>query len=121
MKRLAEPAAGDLNRRVTLRRRDDLPAADGTLVSEFSEEKQRWASIDPVGTAIYSGSVQVDDKITHRIILRFLGVVTIDFEVVYANVVYRVKRAIDMNGGHRFTLLEVEELGQLQPNGGLYA
>ena len=121
MKRLAEPVAGDLNRRVTLRRRDDLPAEDGGLVSQFSEEKQRWASIDPVGTAIYSGSVQADNMITHRITLRYLGVVTIDFEVVYAEVVYRVKRAVDMNGGRRFTMLEVEELGQLQPSGGLYA
>lgn len=120
MKRLAEPVAGDLNRRVTLRRRDDLPAADGTLVSQFSEEKQRWASIDPVGTAIYSGSVQADDKITHRITLRYLGAVPIDFEVVHGDVVYRVKRAADMNGGHRFTLLEVEELGVVQSGGGLY-
>lgn len=117
---ITEPGAGDLNRRVTLRRRADLPAADGSLVSEFSEEKKRWARIEPVGTAIYSGSVQADDKITHRITLRHLGIVPIDFEVVHGDVVYRVKRAADMNGGHRFTLLEVEELGLIQPNGGLY-
>lgn len=117
---ISEPGAGDLNRRVTLRRRTDLPATDAGLTSLFSDERKRWARIEPVGTAIYSGSVQVDDRITHRITLRYLGVLTTDFEVVHAEVIYRVKRATDLNGGHRFTMLEVEELGQVQAGGDLY-
>lgn len=118
---IREPGAGALNSRVILRRRADLPATDGGLQSQFSDEKWRWARIDPVGTAIYSGSVQVDNKITHRITLRYLGMLPIDFEVVHNTVVYRVKRAADVNGRRRFTMLEVEELGLLQADGGLYA
>jgi SPP1 family predicted phage head-tail adaptor len=122
---LKEPGAGELNRRITLRRRDDLPAPDGGLSSLFSDERKRWARIEPVGTAIYSGSVQADDTITHRITLRYLGVIPIDFEVLHVGVIYRVKRATDLNGRHRFTVLEVEELGLQQPGlqqseGGLY-
>jgi len=117
---IKEPGAGDLNRRITLRRRDDSPAPDGGLSSIFSDERKRWARIEPVGTAIYSGSVQADNKITHRITLRYLGVVPTDFEVLHVGVVYRVKRATDLNGRHRFTVLEVEELGLLQAGGGLY-
>ncbi|TDV60129.1 head-tail adaptor protein [Pseudomonas sp. LP_7_YM] len=115
-----EPGTGELNRRIMLRRRGDLPAADGGLSSLFSDERKRWARIEPVGTAIYSGSVQADNKITHRITLRYLGVVPTDFEVLHTDVVYRVKRATDLNGRHRFTVLEVEELGQQQVGGGLY-
>jgi SPP1 family predicted phage head-tail adaptor len=118
---ISEPGAGDLNRRVTLRRRSDLPADGGGLSSQFSDQKKRWARIEPVGTAIYSDSVQVDNKITHRITVRYLGVLPIDFEVVHLDVVYRVKRAMDMNGSHRFTVLEVEELGLQLAGGGLYA
>jgi hypothetical protein len=117
---MSEPGAGDLNRRVTLRRRSDSPADDGGLASQFSEEKKRWARIEPVGTAIYNGSVQVDAKITHRVTLRYLGVLPIDFEVVHGDVVYRVRRATDLNGSHKFTVLEVEELGTELPEGGLY-
>lgn len=117
---ISEPGAGDLTRRVTLRRRADLPADDAGLTSLFSDERKRWARIEPVGTAIYSGSVQADNKITHRITLRYLGLVTTDFEVLHAAVIYRVKRATDLNGAHRFTVLEVEELGQEQAAGGLY-
>lgn len=117
---ITEPGAGRLDRRVTLRRRSDLPADGGGLASQFSEEKKRWARIEPVGTAIYNGSVQADAKITHRITLRYLGVLPVDFEVVHCEVVYRVRRATDMNGSHKFTVLEVEELGKDLPGGSLY-
>lgn len=117
---IQEPNAGELNRRVVLRRRSDLPDADGGLSSLFSDKKNRWARITPVGTAIYHGSTQAEDKITHRVVMRYLGVIPIDFEVVHRDVVYRVKRAAPMNGGRRFTLLEVEELGQIQAEGDLY-
>lgn len=117
---IPEPGAGDLNRRVTLRRRSDSPANNGGLASQFSEEKKRWARIEPVGTAIYNGSVQADSKITHRITLRYLGVLPVDFEVVHGDVIYRVRRATDLNGSHKFTTLEVEELGLQRVDGGLY-
>jgi hypothetical protein len=52
--------------------------------------------------------------------LRYLGVLPIDFEVVHGAAVYRVRRATDMNGRHKFTVLEVEELGIDQPGGSLY-
>ncbi len=117
---ITEPRAGDLNRHVTLRRRSDSPSDEGGLASQFSEEKKRWARIEPVGTAIYHNSVQTDAKITHRITLRYLGVLPIDFEVVHGATVYRVRRATDMNGRHKFTVLEVEELGTDQPGGSLY-
>lgn len=117
---MKEPGAGDLNRRVTLRRRSDMPASNGGLDSLFTDERKRWAQIQPVGTAVYSGSIQAATKITHRITLRYLGVLPTDFEVLHGDIVYRVQRATDMNGGHKFTVLEVEELGADQPGGSLY-
>lgn len=117
---MKEPGAGDLNRRITLRRRSDMPAIDGGLDSLFTDERKRWARIEPVGTAIYHNSVQTDSKVTHRITLRYLGVLPIDFEVVRGATVYRVQRATEMNGDQKFTVLEVEELGAEKVGGGLY-
>ncbi|WP_458725652.1 phage head closure protein [Pseudomonas mandelii] len=115
-----EPGAGELDKHVTLRRRDDVPADDMGLESVFSDLNPRWAKIEPVGSAIYSGSVQTDSKVTHRVILRYRKGITTAFEVVHGDTQYRVKRGFNMNGKTRFTVLEVEELGQTQPGGGIY-
>ena len=129
-----EPAAGDLNRRVAIRLRTDIPADDMGVDSEFSEIKPRWAKIEPVGTGVYSAGVQTGNKVTHRIWIRALPGVTEAHEVVHVthlsgapvfsvvegSPIYRIKRNADLNGGRRFTLLEVEELGASQAGLNIY-
>lgn len=130
-----EPAAGELNRRLAIRRRTDLPSANMGLDPIFSVLKARWGKIQPVGTAVYAEGVQTDNKVTHRIWFRLVKGVTeaheivhvtqtpglIDtYEVVADSPIYRVKRSADMNGTRRFTLLEVEELGLINSGGGIY-
>lgn len=104
------PSAGELNRRIRIRRRTDLPFGDADLEGVFSEERSRWAKIEPVGTAVYSEGVQTDKRITHRITFRFLANLDDSFEVVRGEQIYRIKRLTELNGELRFTLLEVEEL-----------
>lgn len=117
---LKEPGAGELDRRITIRLRDDIPVDDAGLEQEFSQPRLRWAKIRAVGTAVYTDSVQTDDKITHRVWVRLLGGITTSHEVVAGNVIYRVKRCAPWGAGKRFTLIEVEELGQQQVGGGIY-
>lgn len=117
---LREPGAGELDRRVRIRQRSDVPASDMGLGSVFSEPKPRWAKIEPVGTSVYAEGVQTENRITHRITLRFLAGVTEAHEIVHGSTIYRIRRSADMNGSHRFTLLEVEELGQVKTDGGIY-
>lgn len=118
--KLREPHSGELNRRITIRLRADVPAQDMGLASVFSESKNRWAKIEPVGTAIYANSVQTENKLTHRITLRYHPGITDAHEVVHGQTLYRVKRSADLNGAHRFTVLEVEDLGQLKSGVGIY-
>lgn len=115
-----EPGAGELNRSVLIRLRTDLPAVDMGLDSIFSDERPRWAKIEPVGTAVYAAGVQTDNKLTHRITLRLLKGVTDAHEVLHGDTIYRVKRSADLNGSHRFTQLEVEELGTIQAGDSIY-
>ncbi|MBV6287361.1 phage head closure protein [Pseudomonas aegrilactucae] len=117
---MREPSTGELNRRITVRLRSDKPARDYGLDSVFTDEKRRWASIVSVGAAVYSASVQLDAKVTHRITLRFLEGVTDDCEVVHGSALYRVRRVGDLNGTHRFTVLEVELLGLVKAGGSVY-
>lgn len=115
-----EPGAGELDRRITIRLRGDLPLDAADLESVFNEPRHRWAKLRAVGTAVYTDSVQTDDKITHRVWVRVLAGVTTSHEVVAGDVVYRVKRSAPWGAGKRFTLIEVEELGQQLAGGGIY-
>lgn len=112
--------AGELDRYVLVRLRTDRPAADMGLESEIFEPTWRWSNIKPVGTAVYSAGVQTDNKITHRVIVRRFEGITTEHEIVEGEVIYRVKRSAPMNGGKRFTVIEVEELGRIHAGGGIY-
>ena len=80
-----EPAIGELDTRVTLRHRYDQPnMANADLESSFPVQKQTWAKLEPVGSALYSGSVQADNILTHRITIRYRNGITRDWEVVVA-------------------------------------
>ena len=115
-----EPESGELDRRITIRLREDLPVDDAELDAVFTHPRHRWAKIRAVGTAVYTDSVQTDDKITHRVWVRLLDGVTTSHELVARGVVYRVKRCAPWGAGKRFVLIEVEELGQQQAGGGIY-
>lgn len=117
---MREPSAGELDRRITVRLRTDIPALNQGLDSLFTDQKKRWAKIEPVGTAVYANGVQIDMKITHRVTFYYLKGMSESHEVVHGATIYRVRRVADMNGKRRFTLLEVEELGPELAGGGIY-
>lgn len=117
---MREPSAGELDRRITLRLRSDKPASDLGLDSLFTEQKRRWAKIEPVGTVVYAHGVQTEVKVTHRVILYYLKGLSEAHEIVHGGLIYRVKRVADMNGARRFTLIEVEELGATQTGESIY-
>ncbi|RFB73826.1 MULTISPECIES: phage head closure protein [unclassified Herbaspirillum] len=104
------PSIGELNRRVELRERVDQAVADSDVEATFPQQRFRWAKIEPVGSAVYAASVQIDKKVTHRITVRYLDGITDAFEIVYRTQVFAVKRVSDLNGARRFTVLEVEEI-----------
>ncbi|VVP34374.1 hypothetical protein PS870_04488 [Pseudomonas fluorescens] len=112
--------AGELDRRIVIQLRADLPAADMGLDSVIFGPTPRWAKVEPVGTAVYSDGVQTDSRITHRVFVRYMVGITTEHEIVEGGVVYRVRRSAPMNGRKRFTIIEVEELGDMKPGGGIY-
>lgn len=119
------PSIGELDRRVRLRVRSDSTRADEPgLESEYAYTSKCWAKIQAVGNAIYSGSVQSGVTVTHRVTLRFRKGITDAHEVVETfegvDTIYRVRR-VSALGGRRFSVLEVEELGQAaEPGGGVF-
>ncbi|WP_038926704.1 phage head closure protein [Dickeya ananatis] len=106
------PEPGELDQRVLIRQRIDVPAADFGTEKTFQGERPVWAKIRQVGSATYRDSVQAADIVTHYIFIRYRPDITSDFEVVHGDKVYRISRIRDLNSARRFLMLECRDLGE---------
>lgn len=104
------PTIGELNQLVKISTRSDFPVLDTDIDSTYSGRRDRWAKIEPVGSAVYFGNMQTEAKVTHRIWIRYERGIDANVEVDDGQSVYRVRRVSDLKGAKRFTVLEVEEL-----------
>lgn len=108
-----EPLCGDLNRRVTFRFVQTKPNSNSGFTNTVSNEFTVWGRVEAVGAQIFWETSQINSTVTHRIFVRAVKGKTYpcDFKnVVWAvceNSRYKVMRVNDLNGEHRFTLLEV--------------
>lgn len=113
---MTEPQAGELNRRVVIKRWQDMPAMSGSITVSDTLVATVWAKIEPVGNAIFFGTKQVGEDVTDRIYIRRTSALTertITGEHVCESggLRYRVRRASALNGEKKFVLLDVECLG----------
>ncbi|GAB0645633.1 phage head closure protein [Leclercia adecarboxylata] len=105
------PDPGELDKRVLLRKRVDVPAADLGTRPYYPESYPVWAKVVQTSATTYQETAQTDNAITHYITVRWRRGITSDFEVVQGEQVYRVRRGRDLNGKRRYLLLECTELG----------
>jgi len=105
------PDPGELDKRVLLRKRVDVPAADLGTRPDYTESYPVWAKVVQTSATTYQETAQTDNAITHYITVRWRRGITSDFEVVQGEQVYRVRRGRDLNGKRRYLLLECTELG----------
>lgn len=105
------PDPGELDKRVLLRKRVDVPAADLSTRPDYPVSFPVWAKVVQTSATTYQETAQTDNAITHYITVRWRRGITSDFEVVQGDLVYRVKRARDLNSKRRYLLLECTELG----------
>jgi len=108
------PESGELDRKVEIRLRTDRPSGYASLISSYPASIRRWASLKPVGTAVWAASVQTDERVTHRCIVRYSDGITSDHEVVSRGRVYAIRRCADLQGAGRFLVLDVEEIGDAE-------
>jgi head-tail adaptor len=115
--------------RVTIGKRAQDVAGFGNGVAEtLINPVEVWADIEPVGGGTFWGSAQIDTPITDRIIIRWIGLIDNTW-VVLRNTnpaiidqpplgtlgyfsrfeIFRVRRASELGGRKRFTMLEVEK------------
>lgn len=112
------PAAGDLNRRILIRQRSDMPTMGGSLTENYTAGKPAWAKLTPVGNATFFGTQQVGENVTHSFVVRRRdedGItaygITADFVIDCEGYRYRVKRCDDLQGERHTLLIQCELLG----------
>ncbi|OSK08397.1 putative phage head-tail adaptor [Escherichia coli M056] len=111
------PEPGELNRRVLVRQRVDVPADNFGVEPQYPVAFRTWAKVIQTSATTYRETAQIGEAITHYITLRWRRGITADYEVVLDDCVYRVKRQRDLNGARRFLLLECTELGTEERRG----
>lgn len=109
------PKVGELDKRARILVRQDQPSGGFDIVETYTPVAERWAKREPVGGAVYVGSAQVGNAITHRITIRRLSGLGTSHVVDCEEMRHAVKRVTDLNGEGRWTVLEVEELGPVPP------
>lgn len=106
------PDPGELDKPITIRRRQDVPADNFGVDVSYPETFNTFAKMAQPGAAAYQGSVQTETTVTHYFTIRFRKGITADHEVVHDQQSYRVRRVRDLNSKRRFLLLECEAIGR---------
>ncbi|WP_413722691.1 phage head closure protein [Sodalis sp. RH24] len=107
------PTIGELDKRALFRTREDVPTDDGTVGVQavYTEMFRTWCRLAPVGESVRIGSEQIDNAVTHKIIIRYREGITTDYEIVIDGLAYRVKGTVGLNGKKQFLVVSAEELG----------
>ena len=112
------PSTGELNRRVLIRRWTSQANVSMGITETFDAGIARWAKIQPVSGAAFWGGEQTEEKVTHRVWLRWANDtqpddITQQHVVDYKNQRYRVLRSVNVEDADQFTMLEVKLLGNI--------
>jgi Phage head-tail joining protein len=107
---MKHPAAGERDKRIEIRVRNDTPENDADLVSGYTRVGGRWALLEPLGTLLVNSGIQVGKKITHRLTFKRLPGIDDSHEVVMGKRLFRVVGVGDVNESGIDTVLEVEEI-----------
>ena len=111
---------GALNRRVVIKLWADSSNADFGINQTVDVGITRWARIIPVAGLAYWNNKQVDEEITHKIVVRYgSGTKPQDLSGQHVvdhlseNTRYRIVKTTHVDDSRVFTLLECKELGPI--------
>lgn len=105
------PQAGELNQRILIRTRQDIPMGFDNVQSEFKHQIKTWAKVTQTKSSTYLNSKQTENTITHYFIIRCRHHIDMDSEILWRGVIYRVHRIRRIKIS-LFLLIECEEIGE---------
>lgn len=103
------PSAGELKQRLQIRLVTEVPDDNFSTRPEYHDQLTVWGKLMPVTGGIYMAGVQIEEKVTHKCLIRWRQL-TGDHQMVHKGTVYRVKRCEPLNGETVWALVELEQL-----------
>lgn len=103
---------GDLNKRVTFETVKTVANKASGFNNQVTDSFTVWGRVEATGTQVFWNTSQIGPGVTNRIFVRAVKGKTYpcDFKNVQwascEGVKYKILRVMDVNGEHRFTLLE---------------
>lgn len=112
------PADGDLNRRILIRLRTDVPNAQYGVDETFDAGLPRWAKKEPVHSLALRAGQNTGEEPTDLFWVRWAtGTKPTDLTsahvIDYAGRRYRVMDSIDVDDLHTFTRITAKDLGAI--------
>jgi head-tail adaptor len=112
------PRTGELNRRILLRVRTDVPNASFGVDETYDAGIPRWAKKEPIHSVAIRAGQNTDESPTDLFWLRW-GTGTKPTDLTTSHVIdysgrrYRVLDSIDVDDKHRFTRITAKDLGAI--------
>ncbi len=103
------PSAGELKQRLQIRLVTEVPDDNFSTRPEYHDQITVWGKLMPVTGGIYMAGVQIDEKVTHKCLIRWRQL-TGDHQMVHKGTAYLVKRCEPLNGETVWALVELEQL-----------
>lgn len=107
---MKRPSAGERDKRIVIRARNDKPKNDADLASDYVQLGKRWALLEVLGTLLVNNGVQVGKEVTHRFTFKAFPGIEGGHEIVMERRVFRVQRVGIVNEAGIDTVIEVEEI-----------
>ena len=102
-------SAGRLRHHLVLENRIQAPNDQGGITETYAEAGQAWAEILAVGAVLYAAGQQVQEKVTHKITIRFRPMTGFGFLSDGARR-FRLREMRDPDGRRMWLELLCEEL-----------
>lgn len=117
MPEITWPDTGELNRRIVIRRWQDMTAFGGGIAQDTDPGTPCWAKKSPVSGVRYWGGKQIGEEVTHLFWVRYQIAtpeqITGEHVVEHDNRRYRVLRTTNVGDAQRFTMIETKDLGEI--------
>lgn len=106
---MAAFAAGQLRHSMVLEQRKQGVGAGSALVTTFERVGDVFAAIEGVGATVYQTGMQTEERVTHRVTIRFRARTDFD-HISRGSQRFKVRWPRDPDGKRRWLLLDCEEV-----------
>lgn len=101
--------SGSFRRRVTLQEETETPDGCGGFTTDWVSISDIWAQITPVGSASISRADNVDQEVTHTVMVRKTGSLRQGMRLLFGSRIFLINSVYDPDETGRYTQCDTRE------------